>query len=114
MDESSQARVGVTKYAADALGDVVFAQLPEVGENVTAGAECGAVESVKAASEIYSPVSGTVTQYNTKVSQILFQENISSNSLLPFSLRAPLVLSKIQVNVGTFKELRKSYLMSGV
>ena len=114
MDESSHARVGVTKYAADALGDVVFAQLPEVGDVVTAGAECGAVESVKAASEIYSPVSGTVTQYNTKVSYILFQENIMSNSLIPFSLKAPLVLSKIQVNVGTFKELRKSYLMSGV
>merc|ERR1711872_1047518 len=59
--------VGVSAYAADALGDVVYAQLPEPGDSVEAGEECGALESVKAASEIYSPVSGTVAEKNEKV-----------------------------------------------
>merc|ERR1711962_193889 len=62
--EGSKGTVGVSKYAADALGDVVYAQLPEPGDTVTAGEECGTLESVKAASEVYSPVSGEVTEKN--------------------------------------------------
>lgn len=53
----------------EALGDVVYAQLPDVGTNVTQGGECGALESVKAASELYSPVSGAVTEKNTEVEE---------------------------------------------
>lgn len=59
--------VGISKYAQESLGDVVFAQLPDPGTNLKAGDECGALESVKAASEIYSPVSGTVTMKNMDV-----------------------------------------------
>lgn len=59
--------VGISKYAQESLGDVVFAQLPDPGTNLKAGDECGALESVKAASEIYSPVSGTVTMKNLDV-----------------------------------------------
>merc|ERR1712083_94096 len=59
--------VGVSAYAADALGDVVYAQLPDPGDAVEAGEECGALESVKAASDIYSPVSGTVAEKNEAV-----------------------------------------------
>ncbi|XP_011554501.1 glycine cleavage system H protein, mitochondrial [Plutella xylostella] len=59
--------VGISKYAQEALGDVVFAQLPEPGAQFKAGDECGALESVKAASEVYSPVSGTVTEKNKNV-----------------------------------------------
>ncbi|XP_026761034.2 glycine cleavage system H protein, mitochondrial [Galleria mellonella] len=59
--------VGISKYAQESLGDVVFAQLPDPGSLVLAGEECGALESVKAASEIYSPVSGTVTEKNSEV-----------------------------------------------
>jgi len=66
-NSSDEVRVGITKYAADALGDVVFAQLPEVGEVLESGDECGALESVKAASELYSPVSGTVSGSNARV-----------------------------------------------
>ena len=65
--DSDTVRVGVTRYAAEALGDVVYAQLPREEEELEAGGEAGAVESVKAASEIYSPVSGTVTQHNIQV-----------------------------------------------
>jgi len=56
--------VGISQHAQETLGDIVYAQPPEVGTEVSQGDECGAVESVKAASEIYSPVSGTVTEAN--------------------------------------------------
>jgi glycine cleavage system H protein len=56
--------VGITHYAQDALGDVVFVSLPEVGATVTAGEACGEVESTKSVSEIYAPVSGEVTARN--------------------------------------------------
>merc|ERR1711934_612759 len=65
--EGTKGTVGISKYAADALGDVVYAQLPEPGDTLAAGDECGALESVKAASEVYSPMSGTVTEKNLVV-----------------------------------------------
>jgi len=57
-------RVGITDYARDALGDVVFLSLPEVGADLDAGAVAGEVESTKAVSEIYAPVAGRVTAVN--------------------------------------------------
>jgi glycine cleavage system H protein len=62
--EADQARVGITDYAQDQLGDVVFVQLPTVGLEVVANAACAEVESTKSVSEIYSPVSGTITAVN--------------------------------------------------
>ncbi|MDX9686201.1 glycine cleavage system protein GcvH [Halopseudomonas formosensis] len=56
--------VGITHHAQDALGDVVFVELPEVGRQLTVGDECAVVESVKAASDIYAPVSGEVVAIN--------------------------------------------------
>ena len=63
-DGDGTVTVGITEHAQDALGDVVFVELPEVGQEVTAGAEFGVVESVKAASDLYSPVSGEVLETN--------------------------------------------------
>lgn len=60
-------RVGITAVAADALGEVVFADLPEVGDTVTAGEVCGEVESTKSVSDLYCPVSGEVTAVNENV-----------------------------------------------
>jgi glycine cleavage system H protein len=57
-------RVGVTDYAQDALGDIVFVTLPEAGTTVTAGETCGEVESTKSVSDIYAPVTGTVVERN--------------------------------------------------
>jgi glycine cleavage system H protein len=57
-------RVGITDYAQAQLGDVVFVDLPAVGDTVTAGAPCGEVESTKSVSEIYAPVSGEVVAVN--------------------------------------------------
>ena len=59
--------VGITSHAADALGDVVFVQLPEVGATLTAGETCGELESTKSVSDLYSPVSGEVTEVNQDV-----------------------------------------------
>ncbi|KAH8364741.1 hypothetical protein KR084_010868 [Drosophila pseudotakahashii] len=63
----NNAIVGISSYAQEALGDVVFAQLPEPGTELKQDDECGALESVKAASEVYSPVTGKVTEKNAQV-----------------------------------------------
>ena len=63
--EGDSATVGISPYAAKALGDVVFVELPDVGAEFAKGDEAAVVESVKAASEVYSPVGGTVTEVNT-------------------------------------------------
>jgi glycine cleavage system H protein len=63
--EGDVAIVGITAYAAEQLGDVVFVELPEVGKQVKTGDNLAVVESVKAASDIYAPVSGAVVEANT-------------------------------------------------
>jgi glycine cleavage system H protein len=60
--------VGITPYAQEQLGDIVFVELPKIGQKLKAGDEAAVVESVKAASEIYSPASGTVVAVNTSLS----------------------------------------------
>jgi glycine cleavage system H protein len=65
--EGGVATVGITEFAANALGDVVYAQLPEVGSAVTAGETCGELESTKSVSDLYSPVTGEVTEINEDV-----------------------------------------------
>jgi glycine cleavage system H protein len=62
--DGSTARIGISDFAQDSLGDVVFVQLPEVGATVDAGASISEVESTKSVSDIYAPVSGTVTAVN--------------------------------------------------
>ena len=62
--DGSRVRVGITDYAQDALGDVVFVDLPEVGATVSVGGALGEVESTKSVSEIYAPVAGTVVAVN--------------------------------------------------
>jgi len=64
-----QVRVGITDYAQDALGDVVFVQLPEPGATVLAAQGCGEVESTKSVSDIYSPVSGRVAETNPALAE---------------------------------------------
>ncbi|MEU6485645.1 glycine cleavage system protein GcvH [Streptomyces sp. NPDC046887] len=65
--EDGVSTVGITEFAANALGDVVYAQLPEVGDTVTAGETCGELESTKSVSDLYSPVSGEVVESNQDV-----------------------------------------------
>lgn len=63
--EGDEATIGITRHAAEQLGDVVFVELPQAGRKVGAGAEAAVVESVKAASEVYAPVGGEVTAVNS-------------------------------------------------
>jgi glycine cleavage system H protein len=63
-EAAGSVRIGITDYAQDALGDIVYVQLPEVGESVTAGGAVGELESTKSVSDVYSPVSGEVVARN--------------------------------------------------
>jgi glycine cleavage system H protein len=65
--EGGEGTVGITRHAAEQLGDVVFVELPKLGGSIAKGAEAAVVESVKAASEIYAPVGGTVTAINAAI-----------------------------------------------
>ncbi|MDQ6727957.1 MAG: glycine cleavage system protein GcvH [Actinomycetota bacterium] len=69
MSEGDRVRVGITDYAQDALGDVVFVQLPEVGAVVEAGHTFGEVESTKSVSEVYAPLAGTVVEVNAELAE---------------------------------------------
>jgi len=66
--EASICTMGITDYAQAALGDIVYVQLPKVGDKVTAGTVCGEVESTKSVSDIYAPVSGVVIEINQSLS----------------------------------------------
>ncbi len=67
--DGGRVRIGITEYAQDALGDVVFVQLPAVGTVVEAGGACSEVESTKSVSDVYSPVAGTVVEVNAELSE---------------------------------------------
>ena len=63
-ESDGSVRIGITHYAQDALGDIVYVSLPEVGQDVSAGTPCGELESTKSVSDVYAPVDGTVTAVN--------------------------------------------------
>ncbi len=67
--EGTHVRIGITDYAQDALGDIVFVDLPAVGSDVEVGGQLGEVESTKSVSEIYSPVAGTITAVNDALAE---------------------------------------------
>ena len=75
--DASTYTMGITDYAQGALGDIVYVQLPKVGEILTAGKICGEVESTKSVSEIYAPVSGTVSAINESLANT--PESINSD-----------------------------------
>ena len=82
--EGEYGYVGITDYAQDQLGNVVYVDMPEVDDEVTAGEEFGAVESVKAASDLISPVSGTVVEINEALEDNpeLINENAFENWIM--------------------------------
>ena len=67
--DGSNTRLGITEYAQSQLGDVIYVELPRVGAEVTAGGKFGVIESVKAASDLYSPLSGKVVEVNEALAQ---------------------------------------------
>lgn len=78
--EGSAGTVGITDYAQSSLGDIVFVDLPKVGDTLEAGKIFGSVESVKAVSDLYSPVSGTVTEINEALKEAPEKINEDANA----------------------------------
>ena len=77
QEEDGSVTIGITDHAQEALGDLVYVELPEVGQNVTSGGDMAVVESVKAASDVYSPVSGEVIAVNEVLADT--PENINTD-----------------------------------
>ena len=87
MEADGTLTIGITEYAQDALGDIVFVELPKVGKSVTAGDDAAVVESVKAASDIYAPVSGSVVAVNDAVAAAPESINADAYSAWLFKLK---------------------------
>jgi len=77
--EGDAATIGITDYAQSSLGDIVFVELPKVGQDVEAGSTFGSVESVKAVSDLYSPVTGAVTEINEALNDAPETINTAAN-----------------------------------
>lgn len=109
-DGTGPVRLGITHFAQDALGDIVYVQLPEEGSTVEAGQPLGEVESTKSVSEIYAPVSGTVTARNDAVSDA--PETINSDPygdgwLVEIRPDDPAVLDGL-LSAAAYRELTES------
>jgi glycine cleavage system H protein len=89
--EGSTATVGITDYAQESLGDIVFVDLPKPGSEITAGKTFGTVESVKAVSDLYAPASGTVTEVNGDLATAPEKINKEANTtwMLKLTLKNP-------------------------
>ena len=89
--DGSSATVGITDYAQESLGDIVFVDLPKPGSEITAGKTFGTVESVKAVSDLFAPASGTVTDVNGELATAPEKINKDANStwMLKMSLKNP-------------------------
>jgi glycine cleavage system H protein len=77
--EGETATIGITDYAQSSLGDIVFVELPKIGQEIEAGSTFGSVESVKAVSDLYSPVTGTVTEINEALNDAPDTINTAAN-----------------------------------
>jgi glycine cleavage system H protein len=95
--EGSTGTVGITDYAQSSLGDIVFVDLPKVGDPLEAGKIFGSVESVKAVSDLYSPVSGTVTEINDalKDKPEAINEDANSTWMMKITLSNPAELASL-------------------
>ncbi len=101
--------VGITAYAQEQLGDVVFVELPSVGQKLKRGDEAAVVESVKAASEIYAPASGTVTAVNDAVVAspgLVNEDPLGQGWMFRLSLDAPAELDAL-MDEAAYAELTK-------
>jgi len=89
--DGGTATIGITTYAQDSLGDIVFVELPKVGAELTAGKTFGSVESVKAVSDLYAPASGTVTEVNPDLATAPEKINQDAHSawMLKMTLKNP-------------------------
>lgn len=95
--EGEYGYIGITDYAQNALGNVVYVDIPEVDDDITAGEEFGAVESVKAASDLNAPVSGTVVEVNTALEDTpeLINQDAFANWIIKVKLSDPSELESL-------------------
>ncbi|HET7840989.1 MAG TPA: glycine cleavage system protein GcvH [Terriglobia bacterium] len=95
--DGSSATVGITDYAQESLGDIVFVDLPKPGSEITAGKTLGTVESVKAVSDLFAPASGTVTEVNGDLATAPEKINKDANGtwMLKMTLKNPAELSNL-------------------
>src|SRR4029077_9213427 len=95
--DGKNATIGITNYAQESLGDIVFAELPKVGSETTAGKTFGTIESVKAVSDLYAPASGTVTEVNSELATAPEKINKDAHSawLIKISMRDPNELNSL-------------------
>jgi glycine cleavage system H protein len=98
--DGNQATIGITDYAQNSLGDIVFVELPKVGDELTAGKSFGTVESVKAVSELYAPASGKVVAINPELADA--PEKINSDAHRAWMVRIQLA------NAGEVNKLLSS------
>jgi glycine cleavage system H protein len=93
--DGAGATIGITHYAQDSLGDIVFVDLPKKGAEITAGKAFGTVESVKAVSDLYAPATGTVTDVNAELATSPEKINKDANStwMIKVTLKNPAELS---------------------
>jgi glycine cleavage system H protein len=90
--DGDRARVGITDFAQDALGDVVYVQLPETGSTVAANATCAEVESTKSVSDVFSPLSGTIVEVNVALDatpELLNQQPYGDGWIFIVEMSAP-------------------------
>lgn len=104
--EGNVAYIGITDYAQHALGNIVYVDMPEVDDEVEAGEDFGAVESVKAASDLLSPVSGTVIEVNEALADNprLINDDAMANWIIKVELSDPAQLNDL-LNEEAYKEL---------
>jgi glycine cleavage system H protein len=95
--DGSNATIGITHYAQESLGDIVFVELPKAGAEVTAGKTFGTVESVKAVSDLYAPASGTVTEVNGELATAPEQINKDAHKawMIRIALKDPNELNSL-------------------
>jgi len=93
----NSATIGITNYAQESLGDIVFVDLPKVGSEITAGKTLGSVESVKAVSDIYAPVTGSVTEVNGELATAPEKINKDAHSawMIKVALKNPSELNSL-------------------
>lgn len=105
--EGGVGTIGITDYAQSELGDIVFVELPPVGTSVTKGQRFGTVEAVKAVSDLYAPVTGTVTEVNAALersSEVINSEPYGGGWMIKVKLSNPDELSEL-LDVSSYKSL---------
>ena len=110
LEEDGSLTVGITDFAQDALGDIVYIELPQIGESLQASVEAGVVESVKAASDIYAPISGVVIAVNRLLEDVPENVNLDAYGEGWFFSLEPTDVTELEhlLSAAAYRELSES------